>query len=142
MYVYILSEINLKKKIYIYIYIYVQNPKTIGIPVHTYTYPEFVIEIGGLNQHLTDTLRYHQNETPTFLMMLAAITSYHLPVGRKVDFTQSSSLFFKVTIAVPSSNSSIGMENNDEFMDCCLDYLETMADTLFEVFIDLNARQG
>ena len=32
-----------------------------------------------------------------------------------MDFTQSSSLFFKVTIAVPSSNSSIGMENNDEF---------------------------
>ena len=54
---------------------------------------DFAIEIRGLTQCLTDTLQYHQNETPTCFILHVAITSSCLTVGRKVDFTRSSSSY-------------------------------------------------
>ena len=77
-----------------YVYIYVRNPKTIATPVRIYTYTDFAIEIWAFNRRLTDTLQYHEHEAPTCFLLLAAITSACLPVGRKVNCTQSSSLFF------------------------------------------------
>ena len=66
----------------LYIYTY-EIAKPLRL-LYTYTYTEFVIEIWGFNQRLTDTSRYHQNEAPMCSILLAAITSVCLLVGGKV----------------------------------------------------------
>ena len=61
-----------------------------------YTYTDFAIEICGFDQRLTvtDTLLYHQNEAPhDYNILQVAITSSCLPVGRKVIFSRSCTLY-------------------------------------------------
>ena len=56
---------------------------------------------------------YHQNEVPTFFILLAAITS----VERKVNFALSSSRFLKVTIAGPSAIDHLALQRTTNCMD-------------------------
>ena len=74
--------------------------------VRIYPYTDFAIKIWGFNRHLTDILLYHQHKVFTCFLLQATIASaYFVAVFRE---------FLKVTIAGPSSNSSIGMENNNK----------------------------
>ena len=80
-------------------------------------YTEFAIEILGFNRHLTDTLRYHHTRCSRDSGLLAAITQhvYHAEeMWSLLEVLCCFSQVLKVMIAGPSSNSSIGMENNDE----------------------------
>ena len=78
-------------------------------------YTDFSIKIWGFNRRLTATLWYHQHEVLTCFRLLLHQHVYQSE-GKwmLLKFFVVFREFLKGSIAGPSSNSSIGMENNNE----------------------------
>ena len=85
----------------------------------TYTYMQFEIKIWGFNQHLTDTLRYHQNKAAMCSILLAAITLVCLLVEGKVNFARSSSPFFESfrKLQLPGQVERLAWKTTTNYMD-------------------------
>ena len=97
-------------------YVYIRAKSQNRCDSCTYTYTEFVIdEIWDFNRGLTDILRYHQQKV--FMCFRQPLHQHVYQSAEKwslLEVLRCLSRVLKVTIAGPSSNSSIGMENNDE----------------------------